>query len=52
MKNRPSDLINVNDNLPLDHQLEIVRRWAVQAVYPVIAATLHRALDELKVHSK
>ncbi len=47
MKTRPPDLENINDNLPVEDQLEIVRKWAEQMGYEVVAATLQRALDEL-----
>jgi hypothetical protein len=48
----PKDLENVNDNLPVEHQLEIIRKWAEQMGYQVVAATLQRALDELETRPK
>jgi hypothetical protein len=45
-------LENINDNLPVEHQLEIIRRWADQMGYQVVAATLQRALDELEARPK
>jgi arginine repressor len=47
MNTRPPDLENINDNLPIEQQLTIIRRWAEQMGYEVVAATLQRALDEL-----
>jgi hypothetical protein len=52
MKTRPPDLENINDNLPIEHQLTIIRRWAEQMGYQVVAATLQRALDELEARRK
>ena len=47
MKIPVPDLENVNDNLPVEHQLTIIRKWAEHRGYRVVAATLQRALDEL-----
>lgn len=52
MKTRPPDLENINDNLPVEHQLTVIRRWAEQAGYQVVAATLQRAVDELETRAK
>jgi hypothetical protein len=52
MKISPSDLENINDNLPVEHQLEIIRNWAEHMGYQVVAATLQRALDELETRRK
>jgi hypothetical protein len=41
------DLENVNDNDPLDYQLDLVRRWAEHLGYKVIAAIARRVLDKL-----
>ncbi len=43
----PRDLENVNDNQPLEYDLNLVRRWAEHLGYKVVAATARRALDEL-----
>lgn len=48
MKTCPPDLENVNDNLPVEHELGIVLVWAKQAGYPNVAAVLQHALDELE----
>jgi hypothetical protein len=52
MFRHPKDLENVNDNLPVEQQLAIIRRWAEQMGYRVVAATLQRALDELEARAK
>ena len=52
MKIHPADIENVNDNLPIEHQLGVVLAWAKQAGYQVVAATLRRALDELEPRRK
>jgi hypothetical protein len=52
MSGPPKDLENVNDNLPVEHQLEIIRKWAEQMGYQVVAATLQRALDKLVARGK
>jgi hypothetical protein len=46
------DLENINDNMPLEYQLDLVRRWAEHLGYKVVAATVQRALDELAGRSK
>jgi hypothetical protein len=52
MIGQPKDLESVNDNLPVEEQLGIIRRWAEQMGYRVVAATLERALDEIALRSK
>ncbi len=52
MIDQPTDLESVNDNLPVEHQLGIIKRWAEQMGYRVVAATLERALDELASRPK
>lgn len=52
MKTPPFDLENINDNLPVEDQIEIIRKWAEQMGYAVVAATLQRALDELETRRK
>ena len=52
MKTRPPDLENVNDNLPVEHELGIVLAWAKQAGYLIVAAAVQRALNELKARVK
>jgi len=39
---------SLNDNLPVEDQFEIIRKWAEQMGYGVVAATLQRALDEME----
>jgi hypothetical protein len=48
----PKDLESVNDNLPVEHQLAVVHKWAEQCGYQVVAAVLQRALDEMAVRRK
>jgi hypothetical protein len=48
MSDHGRDLENVNDNMPLEHQLDLVRRWAEHLGYTVVAATVQRALDEIR----
>jgi hypothetical protein len=43
----PKDLENVNDNQPLEYELDLVRRWAERLGYKVVAGIARRALDEL-----
>ncbi len=52
MKTDLPDLENINDNLPLEHRLSAVRKWAEQMDYRVIAATVQCALDELEARRK
>ena len=52
MKTRPPDLENVNDNLPVEHELGIVIAWAKQAGYVNVAAAVTRALIELEAGRK
>ena len=52
MKTRPPDLENVNDNLPVGHQLAVIRKWAEQSGYYVVAAVLQRALEEMEARPK
>jgi len=52
MTDQSKDLENVNDNLPVEQQLAIIKRWAKQMGYRVVAATIERALDELVVRFK
>jgi hypothetical protein len=46
------DLENVNDNLPVEHQLELVHKWAKQLGYLVVAAAVEHALIELQKRPK
>jgi hypothetical protein len=52
MNTHPTDLENSNDNLPLKHRLSVVRKCAEQMGYPVMAATIQCALDELEARRK
>ena len=38
MKTQSPDFENINDNLPIEHQLGIIRRWAEQAGCAVVKA--------------
>lgn len=46
------DLENVNDNLPVEKKLEIVRVWAKQSGYLVVADAVEHALIELQQRAK
>jgi hypothetical protein len=46
------DLESVNDNLPVEEKLEIIRVWAKQSGYQVVADAVEHALIELQQRSK
>jgi len=48
----PKDLENVNDNLPVEHKLLLVRKWAKQLGYLVVADAVEHALLELQKRPK
>ena len=48
----PADLESVNDNLPVEYQLSVIRKWAEQMGYPNVAAALQRARDEPEARPK
>jgi hypothetical protein len=52
MSEPPKDLENANDNLPVEHELAIVLKWAKQAGYRVVASVVQRALTELEERAK
>jgi hypothetical protein len=48
----PKDLENVNDNLPVERKLALVRKWAKQLGYLVVADAVEHALIELQKRPK
>jgi hypothetical protein len=48
----PEDLENVNGNLPVEKKLALVRRWAKQMGYLVVADAVEHALIELRTRAK
>jgi hypothetical protein len=48
----PKDLENVNDNLPVEHKLGLVHKWAKQLGYLVVADAMEHALIELEARRK
>jgi hypothetical protein len=48
MSELPKGLDHINDNFPIEYQIGVILRWAQQSGFPNVAATLQRALDELK----
>lgn len=52
MKTHLSDLENINDNLSVEHKLFLVRKWAMQLGYLVVADAVEHALIELEARRK
>jgi hypothetical protein len=52
MLHTPKDLENVNDNLPVEHKLFLVSKWAKQLGYLVVADAVDHALMELEARRK
>jgi len=52
MSGAVKDLESVNDNLSVEQKLEIVRTWAKQSGYLVVADAVEHALIELQRRAK